>query len=92
MRARESAESGNGLGLRSTRRRRSGGGVVPTPADREQAAARAGRLGYIADMSQQLEMMSANMGCQTLAALLELARKEALVQRQAGRKPASGGI
>jgi hypothetical protein len=43
-------------------------------------------------MSRQLEVMSANMGCQTLAALLELARKEALVQRQAGRKPASGGI
>jgi hypothetical protein len=43
-------------------------------------------------MARQLEIMAANMSCRTLAAVLELVRQEALVQRQAGRKPASGGV
>jgi hypothetical protein len=43
-------------------------------------------------MSRQLEVMSASMGCRTLAALLELARQEAMIQRQAGRKAPSGRV
>jgi hypothetical protein len=66
--------------------------VAPNAAGSAQVTARDGRLGYIADMARQLEIMAANMSCRTLAALLELARQEALVQRQAGRKPASGGV
>ena len=92
MRARESAESGNGHGHRPARRTRTAAGLVPSPGGPAPATAKDGRLGYIADMARQLELMSANMGCRTLAALLELARHEALVQRQAGRKPASGRV
>jgi hypothetical protein len=92
MRARESAESGNGLGHRPVRRTRRTGGLAPSAGGPAQATPRDGRLGYIADMARQLEIMAANMSCRTLAAVLELARQEALVQRQAGRKPASGGV
>jgi hypothetical protein len=66
--------------------------VAPNPGDIAESAARVGRLGYIADMSRQLEVMSASMGCRTLAALLELARQEAMIQRQAGRKAPSGRV
>jgi hypothetical protein len=88
MRARESAESGNGLQLRPARRPRSTGG----PGSRSggpTAATAADRLGYIADMARQLEGMSAEIGCRCLAALLELAQEEALRQRRVARRPPS---
>jgi hypothetical protein len=40
-------------------------------------------------MARQLEGLSAGIGCPTLAALLELAHQEAMLQRQAARKPPS---
>ena len=40
-------------------------------------------------MAQQLERLSAGIECRTLAALLELAHHEAILQRQAARKPSS---
>jgi hypothetical protein len=66
--------------------------VAPNAAGSAQVTARDGRLGYIADMARQLEIMAANMSCRTLADLLAVARKEALVQRQVGPNPPSGGV
>jgi hypothetical protein len=41
------------------------------------------RLDYIAEMAQELKVMSAQAGCRTLAGLLELAHLEALQRRRA---------
>lgn len=88
MRSRESAESGNGVQLRPVRRARSAGGSGPRSGGPEAATA-ADRLGYIADMARQLEVMSGEIGCRCLAALLELAQEEALRQRRVARRPPS---
>jgi hypothetical protein len=89
MRAREGAESGNGIQLRQARKTRPAKGPVPAAGGPGPASAVADRLDYIADMVRQLEGLSAGIGCPTLAALLELARHEAILQRQAARKPSS---
>jgi hypothetical protein len=87
MRARESAESGNGIQLRQARKTRPVNGPEPVSGGPGSASTVADRLDYIADMAQQLEGLSAAIGCRTLAALLELARDEAILQRQAARRP-----
>jgi hypothetical protein len=89
MRARESAESGNGFQLRQARKSRPANASEPASGGPGPASTVSDRLDYIADMAQQLEGLSASIGCQTLAALLELAREEAILQRQAARKPSS---
>jgi hypothetical protein len=61
-------------------------GSEPASGGLGPASATADTLDYIADMAQQLEGLSADIGCQTLAALLELARDEAILQRQAARR------
>ena len=53
--------------------------MAPNPSGPAQATPRVGRFGYIADMVRQLEIMAGKMSCRALAALLELARQEALV-------------
>jgi len=89
MRARESAESGNGIQLRQARRTRPASGAAPASGGPGPASPVADRLDYIADMARQLEGLSAGVGCRTLAALLELAHHEAILQRQVSRKPSS---
>ena len=89
MRARESAESGNENQLRPARRARPANGSAPDSGGPEPASPVADTLDYIADMARQLEGLSAGIGCRTLAALLQLAHHEAILQRQAARKPSS---
>ena len=88
MRARESAESGNGARRRPRTRprpRRRVGSAAN--ADVQATAGTADRLDYIADMVRQLKAMAAAADCGTLAALLELAYHEAIRQRRSDRKP-----
>ena len=89
MRARESAESGNGNQLRPARRPRPANGGKPISGAAGPATTVADRLDYIADIALQLEAMSAEIGCRTLAALLELAHQEAIQQRQIARRLSS---
>jgi hypothetical protein len=89
MRARESAESGNGIQLRQARKSRPAKGPAPGSGGPGPASTAADRLDYIADMARQLERLSAGIGCHTLAALLELARDEAILQREAARGASS---
>jgi hypothetical protein len=89
MRARESAESGNGFQLRQARKSRPVNGSAPDSGGPGPASPVADTLDYIADMARQLEGLSAGIGCRTLAALLELAHHDAMLQRQAARKPSS---
>jgi hypothetical protein len=86
MRARESAESGNGNQLRPARRARPANGSKPISGGPGPAPKVADRLDYIADIAVQLEAMSAEIGCRTLAALLELVHQEAILQRQIARR------
>jgi len=86
MRARENAESGNGLQRRQARKSRPLHGSGPPSGGSRSPSTVPDTLDYIADMAQQLEALSAGIGCQTVAALLELARDEAILQRQAARR------
>jgi hypothetical protein len=89
MRTRESAESGNGIQLRQARKTRPAKGAAPAVGGPGPVSTAADRLDYIADMARQLEGLSAGISCHTLAALLELARDEAILQREAARKQSS---
>ena len=62
------------------------GGTFPTRSEIPvlQPASRIDRLEYIADIVQQLRMMSAQADCDALSDLLDRAYQEAVRQRRAG--------
>jgi len=78
MRIRQSAYSGNGADRGHTRASR-----PEIPALTLSSASE--RLDYIAAMVQQLKIMAAQADYRKLAGLLELAYREALRQRLAGK-------
>ena len=77
MRSRQSAENGRTVGWRRKSPARSEIAASPMTSPQD-------RLEYIADMVQELKIMSAQANCQVLADLLERAYREAVRQRRAG--------
>jgi hypothetical protein len=76
-RIRQSAQTGKARG------RKPAGPAAGGPVGRA-AISPSQQLDYIADMVQELKMMSAQADCRTLAGLLELAYQEALRRRRKG--------